>query len=92
VIPVDETLRKKNGNTTITVPRNEYMIVQTPQVFQSEVLQADYNQPYSSAFTDDASVVEKAGYLIHLIEGNRENIKITTPHHLKIAETLIDLT
>ena len=47
------------------------------------------SQPYNDGFTDDASVVESFGYEITLVEGNRENIKITTPYDLKIAEVLI---
>lgn len=89
VIPVTavvETLRHINGTT---VPRDDYRLVQTPQVFDIQLLKAAYAQPYCNLFTDDASVVEHYGHKITLVEGNRENIKITTPYDLKIAEILI---
>ena len=72
-----------------TVPRDQYRLVQTPQTFDIQLLKAANRQPYNDGFTDDASVVESFGYEITLVEGNRENIKITTPYDLKIAEVLI---
>ena len=72
-----------------TVPRDQYRLVQTPQTFDIQLLKAANRQPYNDGFTDDASVVESYGYEITLVEGNRENIKITTPYDLKIAEVLI---
>ena len=91
VIPVTgvvETLRELEGDGSRTVPRDAYKLVQTPQVFASELLKRAYRQPYDPSFTDDASVVESLGVPVHLVEGNRENIKITTPVDLKIAEAL----
>ena len=92
VVPVVETLRKIGpmspmGSTT--VPRDDYRLVQTPQCFDIQLLKAANRQPYNDGFTDDASVVEAFGHAITLVEGNRENIKITTPYDLKIAEVLI---
>ena len=95
VIPVVETVRQlfSNGQqdlrTSKTVPRDEYRLVQTPQTFDIQLLKAANRQPYNDGFTDDASVVESYGHAITLVEGNRENIKITTPYDLKIAEILI---
>ena len=89
VIPVVETVRHLQGNTSETVPRNDYRLVQTPQTFDIQLLKAANKQPYNDGFTDDASVVEAFGFNITLVEGNRENIKITTPYDLKIAEVLI---
>lgn len=89
VIPVVETVRHLKGDTSVTVPRNEYRLVQTPQTFDIQLLKAANRQPYNDGFTDDASVVEAFGFDITLVEGNRENIKITTPYDLKIAEVLI---
>jgi len=95
VIPVVETVRQifSNGQqdlrTSKTVPRDEYRLVQTPQTFDIQLLKAANRQPYNDGFTDDASVVESYGHAITLVEGNRENIKITTPYDLKIAEVLI---
>lgn len=92
VIGVVETVRKiqKEGNVVVstTVPRDDYRLVQTPQVFTSAILRKAYSQPYTDFFTDDASVVEALGERITLVDGNRENIKITTPFDLKLAELL----
>jgi 2-C-methyl-D-erythritol 4-phosphate cytidylyltransferase len=89
VIPVVETVRHLEGEQSKTVPRNDYRLVQTPQTFDIQLLKAANRQPYDEGFTDDASVVESFGYKITLVEGNRENIKITTPYDMKIAEVLI---
>jgi 2-C-methyl-D-erythritol 4-phosphate cytidylyltransferase len=89
VIPVVETVRHLQGNTSETVPRSDYRLVQTPQTFDIQLLKAANKQPYNDGFTDDASVVEAFGFNITLVEGNRENIKITTPYDMKIAEILI---
>ncbi len=92
VIPVVETVRHllvHSQDKSITVPRDEYRLVQTPQTFDIQLLKAANRQPYNDGFTDDASVVESFGHGITLVEGNRENIKITTPYDLKIAEVLI---
>ncbi|MBE6270705.1 MAG: 2-C-methyl-D-erythritol 4-phosphate cytidylyltransferase [Prevotella ruminicola] len=89
VIPVVETVRHLEGEQSKTVPRDAYRLVQTPQTFDIQLLKAANRQPYNDGFTDDASVVEAFGYEITLVEGNRENIKITTPYDLKIAEVLI---
>lgn len=86
VVPVVETLRHITQGTK---PRSDYRLVQTPQVFDIQLLKAAYQQTYSDAFTDDASVVEAYGHTVALVDGNRENIKITTPYDLKIAETLV---
>ena len=75
-------------NSSRTVPRDEYRLVQTPQTFDIQLLKAANRQPYNDGFTDDASVVESYGHQITLVEGNRENIKITTPYDLRIGEVL----
>ena len=89
VIPVVETVRHLEGEGSVTVPRNDYRLVQTPQCFDIQLLKAANRQPYNDGFTDDASVVESYGQSITLVEGNRENIKITTPYDMKIAEVLM---
>lgn len=89
VTPVIETLRLvENEQKSHTVPRTDYRLVQTPQTFDIQLLKAANRQPYTEMFTDDASVVEAYGQNITLVEGNRENIKITTPFDLIIAERL----
>lgn len=87
--PVDTMRRLTAGEGSITVDRNEYRIVQTPQVFDASLLKAAYDRPYSTSFTDDASVVEASGVPVYLVEGNRANIKITTPFDLQVAKSLV---
>jgi 2-C-methyl-D-erythritol 4-phosphate cytidylyltransferase len=90
VLPVTESLRKINGELSVAVDRSDYFSVQTPQTFRSEVILKSFQQPYEQSFTDDASVAEKAGFEIHLVEGNPENIKITTPTDLIFAQALMN--
>ena len=89
VVDVVETVRHLTEEGSETVPRDRYKLVQTPQVFDVSLLKDAYNQEYTSHFTDDASVVEALGVKVHLVEGNRENVKLTTPFDLKLAEMLI---
>lgn len=93
VVPVADivdTVRliSSNGESE-TVPRDRYKLVQTPQVFPVGLLKEAYAQEYTPQFTDDASVVEAIGQSVRLVKGNRENIKITTPFDLKVAEALL---
>ncbi|MCH5179553.1 MAG: 2-C-methyl-D-erythritol 4-phosphate cytidylyltransferase [Prevotellaceae bacterium] len=82
-----DSVRVKDGEGHfVAVDRRDVMLVQTPQVFQYSVLAEAYAQPYRDVFTDDASVVESLGHPIRLIEGNRENIKITTPIDILLAQ------
>ena len=89
VIDLKESIRRVGAFESESVDRSKYRIVQTPQCFKSGVIKNAYLQNFSNDFTDDASVVEKAGSKIHLVDGNDENIKITTPMDLKIANSLI---
>ena len=84
------TVRQRKGEESVAVRRDEYKMVQAPQVFDADLLKQAYEQPYTSFFTDDASVVEAMGVSVYLAAGNRENIKITTPFDLKIAAALLD--
>ena len=68
------------------VLRSDYRVVQTPQTFDIGLAKQAFNQEYKEQFTDDASVVESLGCQVAMVEGNRENIKITTPFDIKIAE------
>lgn len=89
VMPVVETLRYiESEDKGHNVLRSDYRAVQTPQTFDIQLLKTANKQEYSDAFTDDASVVEAAGHRVWMVDGNRENIKITTPFDLKIAEIL----
>ena len=90
VIPIIDSLREKvSENESHPVDRSRFYAVQTPQVFTAPLLLKAYQQPFDQRFTDDASVVEAEGATIHLVEGNRENIKITTPFDLIIAKALL---
>lgn len=90
VVPVVETVRQLCANgTSVTVPRDAYKLVQTPQTFRISLLKEAYRQAYVPAFTDDASVVEALGKPVQLVEGNRENIKITTPADIRFANGLL---
>jgi len=89
VLPVKESLRKINGALSKAVDRSAYRKVQTPQCFEVNLLKKSYEQAYQSFFTDDASVVEANGHHITVVNGNEENIKITSPFDLKLAEVLI---
>ena len=88
VVGVVETVRHLTDEGSETVPRDQYKLVQTPQVFDVALLRRAYEQTYTDMFTDDASVVEALGEKVYLVEGNRENIKLTTPFDLKLAELL----
>lgn len=89
VVSISESLRKIEHENSFAVSREDFKLVQTPQCFQAEIIHHAYLQHYSKFFTDDATVVESDGIKITLVEGNRENIKITTPHDLKLAELFL---
>ena len=88
VVPMIDSLRELDKDGSHPVDRSCYCAVQTPQVFDLEVIRKAYEQPFSELFTDDASVVEAMGYSIETVAGDRENIKITTPFDLLIAEAM----
>lgn len=89
VIPLSESIREINGALSKAADRNRYRLCQTPQFFQAALLLDAYRQSYLQSFTDDASVVEAAGHAIRLIDGNPENIKITTSSDLRFAEAML---
>jgi 2-C-methyl-D-erythritol 4-phosphate cytidylyltransferase len=90
VMPVTDTLRHVGPTGyAINVPRDNYRVVQTPQVFDLALARQAFNQPYRDTFTDDASVIESLGCQVTMVEGNRENIKLTTPFDLAVAEALL---
>lgn len=89
-IPLIDSIREHKGTTSWSRPRNLFCLVQTPQVFKTDVLKTAYEQAYNEDFTDDASVVEAAGFKVHLAEGNPENIKITSPFDILVARALAE--
>ncbi len=92
VVAVNDSMRRFIGGQGATEPvlRDRYRLVQTPQVFKLSLLRKAYEQKYVEDFTDDASVVEKSGEFIHIVEGNRENIKITTPFDFVLAKAIVE--
>ena len=92
VVPVVETVRQilPEGDS-LTVDRSLYRLVQTPQTFRISLFKEAMRQSYQPSFTDDASVMEAMGHHISLVEGNRENIKLTTPSDIDYAEYLCQL-
>lgn len=89
VISLEESLRRIIPHGSEAQRRDEFRVVQTPQVFKTPLIKKSYTLPYQPSFTDDASVAEAAGYEITLVEGNRENIKITSPFDLVIGNALL---
>ena len=87
VLPLTDSLRQIfPDKSSKAVDRTAFVAVQTPQTFRVEEIKKAYKLPYNDTFTDDASVYEAAGYIPELVEGNRENLKITLPVDLAIAE------
>lgn len=89
VVDSVDSVRELTAEGNEARDRSKLKLVQTPQIFQSSILKEAYHQAFRDTFTDDASVVEAAGYKITLTAGNRENIKITTPFDIKVAEILV---
>lgn len=85
-VSVVESLRQKVNDTTVSVDRSNFLSVQTPQVFKSDILKHAYLTAENDQFTDDASIVESAGENIYCVEGENTNVKITYPEDLQLAE------
>lgn len=88
VMPVTDTLRLTDKDGSRNVLRSNYHAVQTPQAFRIALAKEAFSQPWQESFTDDASVVEAAGFSVTMVEGCRENIKLTTPFDLDVAEVI----
>lgn len=91
-IPVVESVRRVDGETSVPVSRDGLVLVQTPQLFDARSLKEAYRQPFSPAFTDDASVYEAAGGKVHIVPGDRINLKITTPDDMDYAAALLAIS
>ncbi len=89
VVPIKSSLRKVKNDHSEYADRGQYRLVQTPQAFRADWIHEAYRTEYRPEFTDDARVVEYAGHDIHLVEGDEQNIKITTPLDLHIFEYLL---
>ena len=93
VIPVVDAVdsyRMVEGEDSKVVSRSSLRIVQTPQVFRSDILRRAYEQEFDARFTDDATVVESLGVKIRLFKGERSNIKLTTPEDMVYAEAMLE--
>lgn len=90
VMPVRESIREVSGTLNKSIDRSKLRLVQTPQVFLSSDIKRAYQQPYNENFTDDAMVLENTGKQIFMVDGNQENIKITSPADLRFAKTMIN--
>jgi 2-C-methyl-D-erythritol 4-phosphate cytidylyltransferase len=84
-----DSVRQSTNGQTQSLLRDEIYLVQTPQTFKAGLLKEAYDRPFESSFTDDASVAEKAGHAIHIVEGSYLNFKITFPEDIAIAELLM---
>lgn len=90
-VRLKESIRMTDQDTTISMDRSKFRLIQTPQTFDVDLIKQAYQIKEDASLTDDASVAEKSGHLISLFEGSYENIKITTPEDLIVAETLMKL-
>lgn len=88
-VPINDSIRQIESTNNVAVDRSRYCAVQTPQCFRSDILKRAYSLDYRYTFTDDAIVVEALGEQIHLVDGNPENFKITTPKDIIVAESLL---
>lgn len=88
-IPMSQSVRRVTATRSEAVDRNNLYVAQTPQTFRSELLIRGFAQPHQPHFTDEASVIDTLGEMIHLVEGEPQNIKITYPHDLLYAQALL---
>jgi len=89
---IDDSIRQIKDENNFPVDRNSFRRIQTPQCFHFDILRKAYGRDFQDSFTDDATVVESLGTKIYLVQGNKENIKITHPVDLKIVEVLINFS
>ncbi|HRH70284.1 MAG TPA: 2-C-methyl-D-erythritol 4-phosphate cytidylyltransferase [Flavobacteriales bacterium] len=86
VVPISSSVREVSGGTSKALDRTALRAVQTPQCFRLELLRTAFELPYDPAFTDEATLVERLGKSVHLVDGENNNVKVTTPLDLRIAE------
>lgn len=89
VVMLNDSVRQVDGDGSHALDRSTLRAVQTPQAFDARLLMAAYGQPFDPTFTDDASVVERSGHAVTLVEGDPVNLKITRPMDLALAEYLL---
>ncbi len=89
-VPLKDSIREVQGGESKALNRADYQLIQTPQVFDVDLLKKAFNSPYQATFTDDASVVEAYGSKVHLIQGDYNNIKITSPEDMIFGEAILN--
>ncbi len=89
-VPIAESVRVVDGDSSRPVNRDQLRVIQTPQTFRTEIILPAFKQAYQPSFTDEATVVEANGTTVHLIDGLHDNIKITIPEDMTIAEVLLN--
>lgn len=89
VVPISSSVRELSGNSSRPVDRSKLRVVQTPQCFRTSLLRQAFELPYDPAFTDEATLVERTGAKVFLVEGEERNIKVTTPVDLRVVEALV---
>ncbi len=89
-VAATDSIRIKDGSLHKVIDRSHVKIIQTPQTFSSGIILKSFEQPYQSSFTDEATVVEASGKEVFLVDGDHQNIKITRPVDLFIAEKLLE--
>jgi 2-C-methyl-D-erythritol 4-phosphate cytidylyltransferase len=90
VVPIGSSVREVNGDSSRVLDRTALRLVQTPQCFSVPLLRKAFELPYDPAFTDEATLVERSGITVHLLDGEESNIKMTTPMDLRMAEVLLE--
>lgn len=88
-IGLKDSIRSVSDSENRQEDRSKFRLIQTPQTFQLQLIKSAFEQPFNPIFTDDASVLEMAGHKINLIDGDYQNIKITTPEDLTVAQSLL---
>lgn len=88
-IDLKDSIREVEGDKNLAADRTRFRIIQTPQTFLSEILADAFRQAHDPLFTDEATVVERSGKPVYLVEGEEQNIKITKPQDLIIAEAFL---
>ncbi|MBP6313862.1 MAG: 2-C-methyl-D-erythritol 4-phosphate cytidylyltransferase [Flavobacteriales bacterium] len=89
VVTLSSSIRQITSEGSRALDRSTLRAVQTPQCFKTDILRKAFELPYDKAFTDEATLVERLGQTVHLLEGDDANIKITTPIDLNVAEALV---
>ena len=89
VVPISSSVREVTGGTSRPLDRSALRAVQTPQCFRIALLRKAFELPYDAAFTDEATLVERIGVSVQVVDGEDANTKITTPLDLRVAEMLL---